>query len=408
MRTPEPESRMGFFTPPPQIISRGGLQFETPSVLANKSAQKESAEIKVEILEEIGSGSFGDVHQAKISILNEDGEWNEYDCVAKHIKVCYASADEFSIQEELTRNQLASAESGVIKPICKKEVDGKLYEFYATGIIDLEKCKGRVAEFIRANEEDFRHFHEHLVIDFFDSMIRTLKTLQKEDMVHADIKPANFVYRLNSDPLVNHNSIKTSGWCSIDFGCTTKSGPSPTLMGTPLYMAPEVKKSLSQPPEIKKSIEYSAAADIYAFGLILKELMNYELPKTENENNTSFSQEKIKENVLSETKFYDCMKKIIDYMTLPDKSNRPTLETLECGYSHLVKMLSVPLKLNDIRQYYDELSVELKKEEQEKRQKPPTPKKRSFFSLLMEQHAKEREMEKALHANTEATSHSHT
>lgn len=384
----------GFVTPPPQTVPYGSFRFGTPSTSISKSAQKESPDIKIEIFEKIGSGSFGDVYSAAIAILSEDDEWEEYDCAAKHINVYDSSTDEFSTQEKLAQDQLASAESGIIKPICRKEVDGKLYEFYATGVMNLEKCKSRIAEFISPDitesKEAYSTFHAHLVIDFFDSMIRILKTLKKEDMVHADIKPANLVYRYNPVLPATHNGIKTSGWCAIDFGCTTKSGTLKKLMGTPRYMA----------LEINTSRDYSSAADIYAFGLILKELMGCKPEATENKNKVHFSQEEMIRDASLETRFHDCLKKIIDYMAQPCKSDRPTLETIKILYPHLQSLLPAELRSNEICQYYSELSEEIKIEEAQKNAGALAATERSFLSLIAEEQAKESRVLHSQNPNT--------
>lgn len=97
-----------------------------------------------------------------------------------------------------------------------------------------------------------------------DLMVDAAKGIQylhslEPAIIHRDLKPENL--------LVDKNLR-----CKVsDFGISTIKGLSKTMtvVGTPLYMAPEV---------IKKSRQYSTEVDVYAFGILLLEVWTQQKP----------------------------------------------------------------------------------------------------------------------------------
>jgi len=80
-------------------------------------------------------------------------------------------------------------------------------------------------------------------------MIEGLKFMHTKDVLHLDLKPSNIL-------VTRHYDIKIA-----DFGLSQKVTANilPQIVGTPLYMA----------PEIYKTQEVSPSADVYSYGLIL-------------------------------------------------------------------------------------------------------------------------------------------
>lgn len=89
-----------------------------------------------------------------------------------------------------------------------------------------------------------------------------LAAAHAEGFVHRDIKPANLVIDERLEPHVKILDFGLVGLTATDADARiTASG---TFVGTPLYMAPEQARSAS---------EVSPAADLYALGVVLHELL---------------------------------------------------------------------------------------------------------------------------------------
>lgn len=78
-------------------------------------------------------------------------------------------------------------------------------------------------------------------------------------IVHRDLKPKNIILDENDKPEL------------IDYGLSCNQGDSVCLQGTPAYMAPEI---------IRDSYEASAPADIWAFGILMYEILTNPASKT--------------------------------------------------------------------------------------------------------------------------------
>lgn len=96
------------------------------------------------------------------------------------------------------------------------------------------------------------------------NILPALDTIHKEGIIHRDIKPANIM-------------IEEKSGCAIliDFGMAKDTLNEITItttkipMGTPKYMSPE---QFTEPKELE------SAADIYAFGIVLFEMLTGEVP----------------------------------------------------------------------------------------------------------------------------------
>jgi len=104
------------------------------------------------------------------------------------------------------------------------------------------------------NRQQKMGFNEKALSQIAYQVLKGLEFLEHQGIVHRDIKPANLLVK-------NSGSVKIG-----DFGLCNKV-PNPTasvstVLGTPLYMAPE--RRLSK--------DYSFPSDIWAFGIVMYEL----------------------------------------------------------------------------------------------------------------------------------------
>lgn len=84
-------------------------------------------------------------------------------------------------------------------------------------------------------------------------------------IVHRDLKPANIMLSENKQPVVMDFGLATP--MELNSTRITQSG---MIVGTPAYMAPE--------QAMRSGSELSPAADIYSLGVILYELLTYQIP----------------------------------------------------------------------------------------------------------------------------------
>ncbi|CAD8183930.1 unnamed protein product [Paramecium pentaurelia] len=96
------------------------------------------------------------------------------------------------------------------------------------------------------------HFTERKSLEIIYQLIQAFKVLRENSIIHRDLKPSNILI---------HNGI----YKLADFGfCKPiKNDVTATMLGSPIYMAPEVLRGLS----------YNSKADIWSLGAVLYELL---------------------------------------------------------------------------------------------------------------------------------------
>jgi NIMA (never in mitosis gene a)-related kinase len=100
------------------------------------------------------------------------------------------------------------------------------------------------------------HFSESRVLAWFSQLVSAVHTVHTFGLIHRDIKPANVFFV--------SNKVKLG-----DFGVTCNAARSDgtdgrtTPIGTPMYM----------PPEVVGGDTYHQAADMWALGCVLFEMM---------------------------------------------------------------------------------------------------------------------------------------
>ena len=203
---------------------------------------------KYEVICQIGSGSYGRVYKI---IRKSDGKeliWKEMRLEGIPQDGRKLIENEISILRELDHPNIVKQYETFTD-----DLNSKLY-------IVMEYCeKGDLDKLILQNKNNNKFVDEDLIWDILVQTLNALKYIHNEKKIlHRDIKPSNIF-------LDKYYKIKLG-----DFGLSRKyyTGYANTILGTPLYMAPEMLE--------KK--QYNVEADIWALGCSIYELTNYVVP----------------------------------------------------------------------------------------------------------------------------------
>jgi len=207
-----------------------------------KKANQEDIRDKYELGKLLGSGSFGQVREAKVK---DSGEVR----AVKMIEPDKGACDEWSNHAIFVR------EVALLQQIQHENII-RYYDFYEDIhflYVVMELCKGgevftKIVELKRFSEKDAARIGQQ--------MLKSLDYIHKMCFAHRDIKAENFML---SDISIQSN-IKM-----IDFGMATKFKPNQMLTelcGSPHYLSPEM---IGQ--------KYNHMADVWAFGVLMYLIM---------------------------------------------------------------------------------------------------------------------------------------
>ncbi|XP_056644515.1 dual specificity tyrosine-phosphorylation-regulated kinase 4 isoform X1 [Diorhabda sublineata] len=207
---------------------------------------------RYEILEVIGKGSFGQVIRALDHMTN------------KHVAIKI-------IRNKKRFHHQALVEVRILDHLRKKDkecnhnVIHMLEYFYFRNhlCISFELLSLNLYELIKKN--NYQGFSLNLIRRFANSLLKCLRLLQKENIIHCDLKPENVLLKQRGS-----SSIKV-----IDFGSSCYSNQRVyTYIQSRFYRSPEVILGLT----------YGTAIDMWSLGCILAELYTgYPLFPGENE-----------------------------------------------------------------------------------------------------------------------------
>lgn len=207
---------------------------------------------RYEILEVIGKGSFGQVIRALDHMTN------------KHVAIKI-------IRNKKRFHHQALVEVRILDHLRKKDKDDShnvihmLDYFYFRNhlCISFELMSLNLYELIKKN--NYQGFSLNLIRRFANSLLKCLRLLQKESIIHCDLKPENVLLKQRGS-----SSIKV-----IDFGSSCYSNQRVyTYIQSRFYRSPEVILGLT----------YGTPIDMWSLGCILAELYTgYPLFPGENE-----------------------------------------------------------------------------------------------------------------------------
>ncbi|KAL7749127.1 Serine/threonine kinase mps1 [Sorochytrium milnesiophthora] len=142
---------------------------------------------------------------------------------------------------------------------------------YVVNLMDTETTSERIYMVMELGDKDFaellcerahKRFNMNTIRDYWEQMLQCLNAIHSAKIVHADVKPANF--------LMVRGQLKI-----IDFGIA-KAIPSDTVnisrdtnIGTLSYMSPEALNG----PGASGKIKFGRASDVWALGCILYQMI---------------------------------------------------------------------------------------------------------------------------------------
>lgn len=191
------------------------------------------------LLEKIGQGQYGNVYKAENRKTHQ------------HYAVKVMNVEKFKHTpklSEFTNNEIAIlskiSHPNIIKFIEMLRTANNYYLVY-------EYCNGgTLAEHIKEKGK----LTEPETLKIFAQLKSAFKELYDENILHRDLKPTNILF---------HNGIiklADFGFCKE---LLKENDMTQTMVGSPIYMAPEVLKGLI----------YDIRADIWSLGVILYEML---------------------------------------------------------------------------------------------------------------------------------------
>ncbi len=244
----------------PQCISRTAItlgpmptpNLVTDATIASKQSSPSTSDTQgsefgdYELIEEIARGGMGVVYKARHKKLN------------RIAAVKMILGGRFSSPEELQRFQVeaeaaARLDHPGIVPIYEiGEHDGRA--FFAMKYIDGGSLAQRMNQF-RSDPK--------LAVQMLSQVARAVNHAHQRGILHRDLKPANILINAANDPLVTDLGLAKN---TADDSNLTNAG---AILGSPSYMSPE---------QAEGQTTLTTAADVYAIGAIMYELLTGQPP----------------------------------------------------------------------------------------------------------------------------------
>ena len=203
---------------------------------------------KYNVICEIGKGSYGRVSKIVRKSDKKLLIWKELNCGNIPAKEKQFITNEISILKELDHPNIVKQYE-----VIKDDLNSKIF-------IVMEYCEeGDLNKLILKNKNNKNLIDEKIIWDIIIQSLDALNYLHNEKKIlHRDIKPSNIFLNKNY-------KIKLG-----DFGFSRQYfiGYAKTILGTPLYM----------PPEILERKPYNEKADIWALGCSIYELATFHTP----------------------------------------------------------------------------------------------------------------------------------
>ncbi|XP_048738713.1 serine/threonine-protein kinase Nek4-like isoform X2 [Ostrea edulis] len=258
---------------------------------------------RYEILEEIGRGTYGVVHQAQLKY----GNGNQKDFAVKEINFKKANSKEL---EHLAR------EEDILKSLCEQRHENivqyiESFKINTILYLVMEYCAGgSLYQYLRERNTGL---DENEFKTYLEQILNGVQYLHSKDILHRDLKTKNIL-------LTSDGRIKIA-----DFGVakrvqTCSKAANTVMVGTLYYAAPEMMDS--------KGI-YSKKVDIWAIGCDCYEMGTSKYAFESK--NIEELKEAVKRNKLpniNSLRFCEKMQEMIITMLATNPANRPEAKTL--------------------------------------------------------------------------------
>ncbi|KAM3138937.1 hypothetical protein pb186bvf_008950 [Paramecium bursaria] len=149
---------------------------------------------------------------------------------------------EFTINEIQTLSRIEN--QNIVRFIEMLKTQNNMYLIY-------DFCNGDTLE---ALIQKRKYLSEPETMKIFAQMLNAFKSLVRENILHRDLKPSNILFH---DQIVK---VADFGFCK---SLLNNNDLTQTMVGSPIYMAPEVLKGCS----------YNSKADVWSLGVVLYECL---------------------------------------------------------------------------------------------------------------------------------------
>lgn len=198
----------------------------------------------------IGRGSFGKVFKVKHKDTNQ----------IYAAKISINKLEAYSEQELLNMSREVSIISKINHPSVLKFIGFNTKSFNKKSkpvIITEYALNGSLSDFIsRYAKDNFKPTHKLIIIYGIAS---GMSYLHSHEIIHRDLKPDNILIDYNYLPKISDFGLSKVKSTNNDLQNSKENKPK----GTPIYIS----------PEIWEKQEYSKASDVYAFSLIVYEII---------------------------------------------------------------------------------------------------------------------------------------
>ncbi|CAD5228910.1 unnamed protein product [Bursaphelenchus okinawaensis] len=325
---------------PPTPVSRKAElkpRLEVPSKAPNVTSKLIRVKDKTYMEKKlIGFGGSCKVYEA-VDISNEDVRVAvkvvDLNCDSK-LKTIYLN--EVKILEELQGSDY------IVKLISYQTIQDKLYVVMELG----ERSLATYIENVKTNrglKPMFLRYH-------WEQMLLCVKTIHSKNIIHSDLKPANF--------LMVDGRLKL-----IDFGIAAKledkseSIIQPGGMGTPNYMSPE---AVGFRFDNRSAFEITVKTDVWSLGCILYALIYGKTPFSDMKSNSmkiqAIKSAKIKFDDVNDPQLLDTLKRCLEKDPTKRASVQELLNHPYLDFSHKENAVDVTLMDDELQHYVNQIN----------------------------------------------------